>query len=320
MKSENDLVTVIVTLYNKEKYIEHCLRSIANQSYHKLEIIVVNDGSTDNSLLVAKKIENEDKRFKIIDKGNGGLSSARNYGIKLAHGQRIIFIDGDDYIDKEYISNLMKYGMYDLVISGFYESLNGKKIKECKPKNRLLNKEHFKDYVFNSRHYFYCVLAWNKLFKTDIIKKYNLQFENIVMGEDADFFFKYLAYCKNIKIIAEADYCNVIVPNTLSRRRVSNLWQHNLKVVNSARKNLSITKKDYTFLVMRSIKVTLGANCKKYADFKLALKEIKKSPEYKKINIVNIFEKQNELIYIGIKLNLVKVLQEMFKIRTKEHS
>lgn len=320
MKSENDLITVIVTLYNKEKYIEHCLRSIANQSYHKLEIIVVNDGSTDNSLLVAKKIEDEDKRFNVIDKENGGLSSARNCGINLAHGQRIVFIDGDDCIDEEYISNLVKYSMYDLVISGFYESLNGKKIKECKPESQELNKNYFKDYVFNSMHYYYCVLAWNKLFKTDIIKKNNLQFENIVMGEDADFFFKYLAYCKNIKIIAEADYCNVIVPNTLSRRRVVNLWQHNLKVVNSAQKNLSITKKDYTFLVMRSIKVTLGANCKQYADFKLALKEIKKSPEYKNINIVNISEKQNALIYIGIKLNLVKVLQEMFKIRTEEHS
>ena len=319
MENNDNLVTVIVTLYNKERYIERCLRSIAGQSYSNLEIFVVNDGSTDNSLLKAKQIGSKDERFNIIDKKNGGLSSARNYGIKLAHGKEIIFIDGDDYIDKEYISNLMKYSMYDLVISGFYESLNGEKIKECKPRSQVIYKDNFKDYVFNSKHYFYCVLAWNKLFQTSIIKKNKLQFENIVMGEDADFLFKYLVYCKKIKIIAKANYCNVIIPNTLSRKKVDNLWQHNLEVVDSAQRNLSLSKNNYAFLILRSIKVTLGGNCKRYLDFKASFKEIKRSLEIKNISIANISERQNALIYIGIKMDLIRFLQVLFKIKTKEH-
>ena len=76
-----ELVTVVVTLYNKEDYIEHCLKSIQNQSYENLEVIVINDGSTDNSLSKARRIEKNDSRFRVIDKENGGVSSARNYVI-----------------------------------------------------------------------------------------------------------------------------------------------------------------------------------------------------------------------------------------------
>lgn len=315
-----DLVTVVVTLYNKENYIEHCLESISNQSYQNLEVIVVNDGSTDNSLFKAKKVESKDPRFKVVNKKNGGLSSARNYGIRLARGQEIIFIDGDDYVDKNYVLNLMKYCNYDLVISGFYKLINGRKVEACNPKDATVKTDKFKDYIFNSDHYYYCVLAWNKLFKANIIKNNNLNYENIVMGEDADFFFKYLAYCQKIKVISQADYCNVVIPDTLSRKKVENLWQHNLEVVSSAMKYLSLTKKEYAFLIMRSVKVTLGGNCDDYTSFKAIFKEITESTNFKKIKFSDITEKQNALIFIGMKLKLIKLLQKLFQIRVKKHS
>ena len=92
-------ISVIVPIYNVEKYLEKCLGSIINQTYKNLEIICVNDGSTDNSLEILKKYSNQDSRIIIIDKKNGGLSSARNEGLKIATGEFIGFVDSDDYIE-----------------------------------------------------------------------------------------------------------------------------------------------------------------------------------------------------------------------------
>ena len=314
-----ELVTVVVTLYNKEDYIEHCLKSIQNQSYENLEVIVINDGSTDNSLSKARRIEKNDSRFRVIDNENGGVSSARNYGIKLAHGQKMIFIDGDDYVDKDYVSNLMKYSNCDLVISGFYEVVNDQKIKKSISQDALLKADKFREYIFNGNHYSYFVIVWNKLFQTNIIKDNNLSYENIVMGEDADFVFKYLAHCQKIKIISQADYYNVIVPNTLSRKKTTKLWQHNLEVIESAIKYLYPTEKEQNFLIMHSVKITLGGNCDNYSDFRSVLKEIIKSSEFKKVNLNNITEKKDAMIYIAIKLRQIKLLQKMFQIRIGMH-
>ncbi|WP_072748792.1 glycosyltransferase family 2 protein [Lactobacillus helveticus] len=317
---DRELISVIVTLCNKEKYIGKCLRSIRNQSYSNIEVLVINDGSKDNSVQAAKTAIANDSRFKVITKKNGGLSSARNYGIKNAKGSGLIFIDGDDYLDENFIFNLVRNQQYDLVISGFYESLNSKIIKKTCPEEMVIKESNFKKYIFNSKHYYYCVLAWNKLFKTDIVKKNDLKFKDIVMGEDAGFVFNYLKYCKNIKVISDASYCNVIIPNTLSRKPVANLWNHNLEIVDEAEKSFKLNLEDYCFLIMRSIKVTLGANCKKRLQFRTEEKRIRNSPQFHKLRFQDLKEKGNKFIYIGIKLHLSLILQFLFRIRVKQHS
>ena len=93
----NAKISVIVPIYNQEKYLEECIESIINQTYHNLEIILVNDGSTDNSLEICKKYKKKDKRIIIIDKENKGLSSSRNAGLRKATGDYIMFCDSDDY-------------------------------------------------------------------------------------------------------------------------------------------------------------------------------------------------------------------------------
>lgn len=317
--SKNGLVSIIVTLYNKDKYIGKCLKSIQCQTYTDFETLIINDGSTDNSLQVSNQAIEGDDRFKIITQKNAGLSAARNRGIDLARGENIIFIDGDDYLKEDFLSNLIKFKSYDLVISGFYEALNNKPIKYCNPKEQVVNKIDFKDYIFNSEHYYYCVLAWNKLFSTSIIRNNNLKYEDIVMGEDAAFVFEYLKYCNNFKVISTSDYCNVIIPDTLSRKRVPNLWKYNLEVVGRAKKAFDLTKSEYSFLIMRSIKVTLGARCDNYLDFKKTVKLIRKSDEYKQVRLNYIKEAPNKVIYLGIKFKLNKLLQTMFKQRVKKH-
>ncbi len=102
-----DKVSVVVPIYNVEKYLPKCIESIQMQTYNNLEIILVNDGSTDSCLKICEKYKKLDKRVIIINKENGGLSDARNFGIEKATGKWITFIDSDDYVEKDYIETLM---------------------------------------------------------------------------------------------------------------------------------------------------------------------------------------------------------------------
>ena len=108
----NELVSIIVPIYNVSEYLEKCIMSLVNQTYKNIEIVLVNDGSTDNSLDICKKYETEDKRVVLLNKANGGLSDARNYGIERAKGQYITCVDSDDYVTDDYVefmyNNLQK--------------------------------------------------------------------------------------------------------------------------------------------------------------------------------------------------------------------
>lgn len=104
----NDLVSVVVPIYNVEQYLERCIDSVLRQTYSNLEIILVDDGSTDNSGSICDKYALEDKRIVVLHKVNGGLSDARNYGIEKAKGKYITFIDSDDYVSCLYIEIMMK--------------------------------------------------------------------------------------------------------------------------------------------------------------------------------------------------------------------
>lgn len=102
------LISIIVPVYNVEKYLKKCVYSILNQSYKNLEVILVNDGSTDNSGKICDELSREDSRIKVYHKDNGGLSDARNYGVAKANGEYVGFVDSDDYIDQYMYENLYK--------------------------------------------------------------------------------------------------------------------------------------------------------------------------------------------------------------------
>ena len=110
MKKEK--VSVIIPIYNVEKYLEKCLNTIINQTYKNLEIILIDDGSTDKSSTICDEYCEKDKRIKVIHKNNEGVSSARNKGIELSKGKYIVFIDPDDYVTDEHVEVL-----YDCIIS-----------------------------------------------------------------------------------------------------------------------------------------------------------------------------------------------------------
>ena len=125
----NNLISVIIPVYNVEQYLSKCLDSVVNQTYKNLEVILVDDGSTDNSGKICDEFALKDNRIIVIHKSNGGLSSARNEGLKFAKGQYVGFVDSDDYIEigmyEKLLEVSLKYGS-DVVCSNYYRVTNNK--------------------------------------------------------------------------------------------------------------------------------------------------------------------------------------------------
>lgn len=148
-----ELITVVIPVYNVEKYIRKCIDSVISQTYKKLEIILVDDGSTDNCGRICDMYAKKDDRIKVVHKENGGVSSARNRGIKEANGEWIVFVDSDDWIEKDFCETLLKITSKDVdcVMCGYNRIVDEQKI-EIKGVNK-------KNQMKNSREYLICALS-----------------------------------------------------------------------------------------------------------------------------------------------------------------
>lgn len=167
------LVSVIVPVYNVDNYLSRCIESILMQSYSNLQILLVDDGSTDNSGLICHKYALIDKRIRVISKKNGGLSDARNCGLKFAIGQFIAFVDGDDYIDVNYIFSLMNIiesNHADVAVCGFYVHHHGKLYSEnVESSEQCITGRDLLGRIMGKKGYRY-VVVWNKIYKKDLFK------------------------------------------------------------------------------------------------------------------------------------------------------
>lgn len=166
-----DLITVIVPIYNVEKYVRKCIDSIINQSYKNLEIILVDDGSPDKCGIICDKYAEKDSRIRVIHKKNGGLSDARNVALDVMKGNYVTFIDSDDYIDIEYISylyDLINHYNADISICGYkYITEEGKVLNHPSDDNTILimNQEKAFFELLNSQYF--SNSSCGKLFKSD---------------------------------------------------------------------------------------------------------------------------------------------------------
>jgi len=210
----NDLVSIIVPVYNAEKFLNRCIESILRQSYKNIEVILINDGSTDKSGEICDYYSSKDKRVKVIHQKNSGPSVARNKGIDIAKGKYIQFVDSDDYIEynmTELLVNEMKNNV-DLVLCGYrkiYKDSKGKLIIKNNNayKKTNISKDEFLDIFGKLFKNYYISYIWNKLYVTDIIKKNNIYFDSkIGWGEDFIFNFSYLNYCNKFSIIDDLLY------------------------------------------------------------------------------------------------------------------
>lgn len=206
-------ISVIVPIYNSEKYISKCIESILKQSYSNFELILVDDGSLDNSLFICKNYE-RDKRVKIIQQDNQGVSKARNIGISIATGEWITFIDSDDEIEENMLDTMvqeLKDEEIDFIFTGFkkfYFSEKGLKKQEKYSCNSKIM--YIKDFFNNISLYLEnCLLQGpcEKLFKKEILNKYNIFFpEDMSYGEDTYFVYDYLKYINKISCINQMFY------------------------------------------------------------------------------------------------------------------
>ena len=197
--------SLVVPIYNASSSIKRCINSIISQTYNDFELILINDGSTDDSQSLIEHYSKTDNRIIIINKPNGGVSSARNDGIKLAKGEYIVFIDADDYIDDSYLENFNKSNA-DLIICGYTPF--GKTNIENRPLEFYSeNKDEIVNHVNTNFRQPYYGAPWCKAIKRSLFYDHNLIFNTkLRCGEDIELFFRLLNHIKSLKIMGSVGY------------------------------------------------------------------------------------------------------------------
>jgi len=214
-----DKISIIIPVYNVESYITKCLESVANQTHQNLEVICINDGSTDNSGEICDEYAERDFRFKVIHKKNGGVSSAHNAGLNIFTGDYVGFVDPDDWLEIDFYErahDLIKEKKADIVCSGLYkDTLEGSiELKNKRPiKRGLLNKEEILRYTFIRDVYpAFGAYRGNKLFSSVFFKQkdnngYGIRaHEDLKIGEDVLFFVECVLKAKNAIYCENAFY------------------------------------------------------------------------------------------------------------------
>ncbi len=199
---ENALVSVIVPVYKVEEYLSRCIESIINQTYKNLEIILVDDGSPDNCPQICDEYAKKDNRIKVIHKENGGLSDARNAGMKIATGEYTAFIDSDDYIDLSMFEHMVQVSIVekaDIVECNVYSVYDNCIEKYNTDTYAIYNQNNLimEAYI---KYYHIKTVVWNKLYKTELIK--NISFEFGKYNEDEFFTYRVLA---NANVLVHID-------------------------------------------------------------------------------------------------------------------
>ena len=206
-------LSIIIPIYNVEKYIPQCLDSILNQSFKDLEVICVNDGSSDDSLSVLQSYKAKDDRVLIIDKKNEGSGVARNTALAIAKGDYVYFVDGDDWLEDGALEKIVARAdelNTDILIFSGLSYYNGKGQNGAYSKNKLPQK--YFDKVLSSNDikkdiFKFPSTAWTKLYKRDFLIRNNIKFQNIKVGQDQLPFFHSMIKAERIAILPENLYC-----------------------------------------------------------------------------------------------------------------
>lgn len=216
VNEKENLVSIIVPVYNVENYLEKCLDSILSQTYKNYELILINDGSTDSSATIIERYR-KDSRISIISQNNMGLSEARNRGVQAAHGKYITFIDSDDWISKDYLENMIFCILKENadIVSMNYCVVKETKCTKSKRRYRVFEK-NCADSLFGFKDNNY---AWGKLIKTSIFKKYNINFPVGKHYEDIGTMYKIYDHCKKIVLSDKGMYFYLVRKNSITSKR-----------------------------------------------------------------------------------------------------
>lgn len=248
-------VSIIAPFYNVEEYVDECVNSLIKQTYENIEIILVNDGSTDNTYNLLFNFSKKDHRIKLINKENGGLSDARNSGLQVVTGDYITFVDGDDVVSPLYIEgllNILFLSNSDICCVNhinFYNlsdiSQNISKIGEFKSYNKydFLNNYYYENELMHSG------TAWGKLYKFELFN--NIVFPKGKIHEDAFTTYKLYLKANNISISSDKLYFYRKRPGSImATRKINsfvNLIEAQLELLGNSNKNIEILKKKIAY-------------------------------------------------------------------------
>lgn len=236
-------VSIIIPIYNAERFLDRCLGSILGQTYENIEVIAVNDGSRDGSLAVLNAYAEQDRRIHIVSQENAGVSTARNAGLANASGDFILFVDADDWIEPDMVSSLLRLLEEDpeadiAICNSDAAEHSDEAVLIAEPIVQVLFPEqHRKEFLIHQRLQ---GMLWNKLIRASLF--HGLSFDSAVgYGEDAQIMWKVLCRCRNIVLTNQVYYHHIIEPTSISNQRFSSkrysavrVWQ---EIEDSARRN-----------------------------------------------------------------------------------
>lgn len=319
-------LSIIVPVYGVEKYIDKCLNSLVKQSLKEIEIIVVNDGTKDNSQkIIDKYVKKYPDKIKSYIKENGGQGSARNYGLKKATGEYIGYVDSDDFVEKDMykkLYNKAKENNYDIVVCGNY---NVSEDYQNKNIDTFIN-----NYNTDLENIFFGKMAvWNKIYKRDILIKNKLEFKEKVWYEDLAFTLKAIMNSNTFAFIDEPLYDYLIREgSTMNNSNV----QRNLEILDAFNDILSYIKhnkkEEYfskiEFLAIDHIYISAIVRVlKAEADDKVKRETINKLidyintnfPNYKNNKYINTLSKNRKIIYKLINIKMYGLINLIFKVK-----
>lgn len=321
-------VSIIVPVYNVEEYIDKCLKSLVNQTLDDIEIIVINDGSPDNSQkIIDKYVKKYPKKVKSYIKENGGQGSARNYGLKYASGEYIAYVDSDDYVEKDMYKDmytLAKKENSDIVICGNSVVSMDSKIIKIEPS--IIYNDKNLDILFGK------MAVWNKIYKKDLLLKNNIEFRSKVWYEDIDFTTKLLFDNVNISFIDKPFYDYLLRPgSTMNNSNIN----RNLELIQAFDEMINYFKKKNIYeevydkleflclyhLYICGITRVINAD----TNFKEKKVIINKFIEYidnnfktfKSNKYIKYIDRNKKLVYKLINLKLYRIIQLIFKTKNR---
>ena len=320
----NEKVSIIVPIYNVEKYIRKCIESIIAQTYTNIEIILLDDGSPDNSGKICDEYKEKDNRIIVVHKNNTGVSSTRNEGLKIASGEYITFIDADDYIETDMIEILYKaLKEYEAEISicgtnDLNENYDLVKRSKCKQIIEMNNKDALKELL--NEKVFTCV-CWGKLYRKYLFE--NIKFnEKTKIAEDLEVLYRILDSCKKVVYIPENKYNYILRKNSATKEKFNKDWIREIEIskeildfIEKKYNNIyEYAAKRYVRINMTCIYKILNSTCN-LEDILNLRKNIK--PYYKYYIKSKYVSNKNKIKLIIILIN-PKILINLYKLKKRK--
>lgn len=301
------MISIIIPVYNVEQYLDKCLQSVINQTYQNIEIILVDDGSSDSSGVLCDKWKEKDSRIKVIHKSNGGLSNARNVGIEQANGEYLMFIDSDDIVANDLckvLFEILKNNHADIsicnathIFNNEFDFKNTGKIY-CYDRNEAISQLWYQKSFLPS--------AWGKLYKKDLFKK--IKFTEGIIFEDVDIMHELFYQCNKIVYGEMELYGYVHHENSITTKKYSKKDNIILDICDkisqfASNKDISIQNAAKSYNVTGALRVYLNApNTLEYKETIEKAKEIIKKYGKDVLKDPNIRKKNKYALYLYLYL------------------